>query len=142
MSIKSINKSFSISGPLCRQEIRALAEAGVKTLINVRPDDEEPNQLNHETIKSWAQEAGLRYLFLPVVSGQYSPAAITAFGNFLTSEPVPQHAMCRTGTRALHLWALAGRDQGLSDVEIIAAGSEVGVDLTAILNKYTAIGLQ
>ena len=136
MSIKTVNNYLSISGPLCREDITGLAESGVKTLINVRPDDEEPNQLNHETIQSWAKEAGLNYQFLPVVSGQYSSEAITTFGKFLTSLPAPQHAMCRTGTRALHLWALARREQGVSDIEITSAGAAVGVDLAPLLTKY------
>lgn len=136
MNIRSINHHFSVSGPLNRDELKQLADAGVKTLINGRPDFEEPNQVPDAVLRIWAQDAGLDYYFIPVVSGQYSPTAVAEFGHVLLNAKAPVHAVCRTGTRVLHLWALARLEQGLSESEIKLAGDQVGVDLENVINGY------
>lgn len=136
MNIRIINHQFSVSGPLNRDELKQLADAGVKTLINGRPDFEEQNQVPDAVLRVWAQDAGLDYYFIPVISGQYSPTAVAEFGRALLNAKAPIHAMCRSGTRVLHLWALARLEQGLTESEIKLAGDGVGVDLENVINGY------
>ena len=81
MNIRTINHHFSVSGPLTKADIYALAEAGVTTLINGRPDFEEPNQIPDAMLRNWARGASLEYYFVPVVSGNYSERDVAEFGD-------------------------------------------------------------
>ncbi|MGB0215966.1 MAG: TIGR01244 family sulfur transferase [Alteromonas oceani] len=136
MNIRTINHHFSVSGPLTKDDLYTLALAGVTTLINGRPDFEEPDQVPDTILRVWAREAGLEYYFLPVVSGNYSEQDVAEFGRILQGATGRIHAICRTGTRVLHLWALARWEQGLSQHEIKLAGDQAGVDLDGVLLTY------
>ncbi len=136
MNIRTINHHFSVSGPLTKADFHTLAEAGVTTLINGRPDFEEPNQVPDAMLRVWARKAGLEYYFVPVVSGHYSAQDVAKFGRILLGAKGRVHAICRTGTRVLHLWALARWEQGLSQHELKQAGDQVGVDLDGVLVTY------
>ena len=136
MNIRTINHHFSVSGPLTKDDFYTLAQAGVTTLINGRPDFEEPNQVPDAMLRVWARTAGLKYEFLPVVSGNYSKQDVAEFGRILLGAKGRVHAICRTGTRVLHLWALARWEQGLSQHEIKQAGDQAGVDLNGVLLTY------
>lgn len=136
MNIRTINHHFSVSGPLTKDDFHNLARAGVTTLINGRPDFEEPNQVADAILRVWAREIGLKYYFIPVVSGHYSTQDIAEFGRILLGAKGRVHAICRTGTRVLHLWALARWEQGLSQHEIKQAGDQVCVDLDGLLVTY------
>ena len=136
MNIRTINHHFSVSGVLTRDDMDALAEAGVTTLINGRPDYEEPDQIPDAILQGWAREAGLDYYFVPVVSGNYNEQEVVTFGQILLKAKGRVHAICRTGTRVLHLWALARLVQGLSQQEIKLAGDRAGVDLDGVLLTY------
>jgi sulfide:quinone oxidoreductase len=124
---------LSTSGPLTLAELTELRDKGVKTLINVRPDGESDDQIATAELSQWAKSLGMEYHFLPVVSGQYSPSSVSSMLQILAVTPQPIHAMCRTGTRAIHLWALASKKKGDSTKGIIAAGLRAGVDLTALV---------
>ena len=136
MNIRTINNHFSVSGPLTKDDLYTLAQAGVTTLINGRPDFDEPNQVPDAILRVWARAAGLEYKFLPVVSGNYSIQDVAEFGRILLGATGRVHAICRTGTRVLHLWALARWEQGLSQHEIKQAGDQAGVDLDGILLTF------
>ena len=136
MNIRTINHHFSVSGPLTKDDLHTLAQAGITTLINGRPDFEEPNQVPDAILRMWARETGLEYYFLPVVSGNYSEQDVAKFGRILLGARGRVHAICRTGTRVLHLWALARWEQGLSQHEIKQAGDQAGVDLDGVLLTY------
>jgi len=136
MNIRIINHHFSVSGPLTKGDFHTLVQAGVTTLINGRPDFEEPNQVPDALLRVWARSAGLEYNFLPVVSGNYKEQDVAEFGRILLGARGRVHAICRTGTRVLHLWALARWAQGLSQHEIKQAGDQAGVDLSSVLLTF------
>lgn len=136
MNIRIINHHFSVSGPLTKGDFTTLVQAGVTTLINGRPDFEEPNQVPDALLRVWAGSAGLEYHFLPVVSGNYKKQDVAEFGRILLGARGRVHAICRTGTRVLHLWALARWAQGLSQHEIKQAGDQAGVDLSSVLLTF------
>lgn len=134
MIIRSVNHHFSVSGPLSQADIKHLAQSGVAALINGRPDFEEPGQTPNATISTWAVHEGLRYYFVPVKSGHYSDKAIDEFGDILMKTTGRVHAICRTGTRVLHLWALARIRQGSSVAEVLQMGNDAGVDFHEIID--------
>ena len=105
-----------------------------RTIINNRPDDEEPGQPSSEEIEAEARRLGLEYVHIPVVPGQISEEQVAAFGNAVSGSEGGVLAFCRSGTRAATLWALsqAGR-RGVDD--ILKAAAAAGHDLSRLRPK-------
>ena len=113
-----------------------LAERAPKfrTIINNRPDSEEPGQASSAEIEAEARRLGVDYVHIPVVPGQVSDEQVAAFGNVLKSRPGPVLAFCRSGKRAATLWALSQVGQR-SVNEILKAAAAAGYDLSDLKPK-------
>ena len=110
MTITTITDAFSASGELCEQDLKQLSEQGVSTVINVRPDNEAPEQTTNAQWNTLCQQYGLQYFFIPVKSGQYSEHDVKQFKDAIDGAQNKVHCFCRTGTRAVHLFALANKN--------------------------------
>ena len=98
----------------------AARAAGIRTVINNRPDGEAADQLTDAEARALAQANGLAYVFVPVVSGGIGPATIASFAAAVADHPGPHLAYCRSGTRSCHMWAFA--TAGERPVEATLAG--------------------
>ena len=130
MNIKKVNECFAVTEQLNVGDVTDLAAQGVKSLICNRPDGEVPGQPTYAEIAAAAQQHDLGIRHIPVVSGQVGPADVLAFGAALAELPSPLVAYCRSGTRSIHLWALAQGNNGVSSAEILSAGTATGYDLS------------
>lgn len=131
--MKAINSQFYICGPIPFPDLKEARKQGVKSLINVRPDGEQDGQLDNTAYQRWATELGLEYAYLPVAGGNYAPNDVAIFDELLRCLPTPILAVCRTGTRAMHLWALVQKSRGQTTQSIVDKGSKVGIDVRPIL---------
>jgi sulfide:quinone oxidoreductase len=113
-----------------------LAELAPKfrTIINNRPDSEEPGQPSSVEIEAEARRLGLDYVHIPVVAGQITDAQVAAFGKALKTRPGPVLAFCKSGKRAATLWALSQVGQRSVD-EILKGAAAAGYDLTDLKPK-------
>src|ERR1700733_9206698 len=123
---------LSAAGALSRDDIEALAAAGVKTIINNRPDGEDPGQLPAEEARRLAAAHGIAYHHIPFVGGTLSAADIDAFDAVLKIAPQPVVAHCRSGTRSTMIWALTRMRQGEDPAALVALGARNGVDISAL----------
>lgn len=105
--MKQVSNNFSISGPINDEVIIALKARGVTKIVNVRPDNEEPGQKSTEQMANKIRSHGIEYSYIPVKSNCYCEQDIAEFFSQLAIGDDKVHAFCRTGTRAIHLWALA-----------------------------------
>jgi sulfide:quinone oxidoreductase len=128
-----ITEFLSVAGQIGREDIAALAEQGYGTIINNRPDDEEPGQLRHEDAQGEAQKHGLEYQYQPVVTGAITRAQVAAFQKAILRAPQPVLAHCRSGTRSYLLWC-ASRVlfDGESSLKLVAEAALKGYDLRAL----------
>ncbi len=129
MDLKRLTPTLSVAPQIAPDDLPAAAAAGFTTLICNRPDGEQPGQPDHETMARAAQAAGLRFVFLPVVTGQLNEAQGRAFGEALAQAEGPVLAYCRSGTRSTQLWALsqAGKRPW---AEVLQAAAAAGYDLS------------
>ena len=123
-----------------RAAIQEIAASGAKTLINNRPDGEEPGQLPAEQAREEAEKLGLTYIHIPVTSSAIAPGDVEAMQKALESAPKPAVMHCRSGTRSTLLWAagevLAGRrDAG----ELVADAAEKGFQITSLPTLVTRL---
>ena len=123
---------LSVAGNLDRADIDALAAAGVRTIVNNRPDDEDPGQLPAVEARRLAEAHGIAYHHIPITAATLSRADVDAFAAVLGPAPQPVVAHCRSGTRSALLWALARVREGADPNELIAAAARYGIDIAAL----------
>src|SRR5262249_47499114 len=103
---------FEVAGKLDSTDLEALAAAGVRTIVNNRPDGEDPGQLDAAEARRIAEEFGLQYHHIPITAQRLSRADVDALAAVLQAAPAPIVAHCRTGTRSALLWSLTRLRQG------------------------------
>ena len=123
---------LSVAGKLDRDDIDALADAGVRTIVNNRPDDEDPGQLPAAEARRLAEAHGIAYHHIPVTAASLSRADVDAFAAVLGSAPQPVVAHCRSGTRSALLWALARMREAADPGSLIAEAARHGIDIAAL----------
>ncbi|MEM6838418.1 MAG: TIGR01244 family sulfur transferase [Cyanobacteria bacterium P01_C01_bin.120] len=128
---RALSETFAASTQLSESDFAALAAAGYKTIINNRPDGEEPGQLTAAAARQLAQEHGLNYVHIPVKMPEISPTVVAQFQAALEENPGPILAHCKSGTRSSLLWAIAmAKRTDASIDELIQGAAQAGYDLT------------
>src|SRR4051812_29169110 len=109
--MKKLDENVRVAGQILPGDLAAVAAAGGRTVVNNRPDGEEPGQpLGREIEAAAAAAAGLGYRHIPVAGG-FSPAQVEEMAEALEAGPVL--AFCKSGTRSTYLWALAQASRGV-----------------------------
>lgn len=106
-AVHRLTPAFGVAAQLDVDDIPALAAQGWRSLLCNRPDGETADQPASAGLVQAAAAHGLAWRHIPVVSGQWRDADVAAFAEALRTLPAPLLAFCRTGTRSIHLWALA-----------------------------------
>lgn len=135
MTINTLTDTFSASGELSEQDLTYLFDNGVSTLINVRPDNEAPDQKNSADWRVLCQKHGFYYIHIPVSLCQYTAHDIQQFKDALNSAEKKVHSFCRTGARAAHLFALANKEACTFD-QLQTLLKSKGYDLNVISDKF------
>jgi uncharacterized protein (TIGR01244 family) len=132
MTAIQVTDDFSVAPQLTPDDVDILAAAGFKTIICNRPDRESAGQPVCAEILAAAQDHGMVFHNIPVVSGQLTLEDIAAFTEALEESPVPILAYCRTGTRSIQLWGLSRGLRGMAPEEIVRLGAQAGYDLSGV----------
>ena len=127
-----LSSGVSAAGALDRADIDALAGAGVRTIVNNRPDGEDPGQLPAAEARRLATAHGIAYHHIPVTAATLSRADVDAFAAVLRDAPAPVVAHCRSGTRSALLWALTRLREGADPLSLIAAAAQHGIDIAGL----------
>lgn len=106
MEIRKITDAYSVAPQISATDISAIKQAGFKSVICNRPDDEHPGEASSaDEVKLAAEKAGLDFRYIPVVSGQMTPQNVADQKAALDGLPSPVLAYCRSGTRCTNLFA-------------------------------------
>ena len=135
MDLHKISEDLTVTGQVDPAAIPNLAAQGISSLICNRPDGETPGQPSFSAVEQAAAAAGIKTLYLPVVSSSISDVDVAAFGKALDELPKPILAYCRSGTRSTVLWALseAARKRPIED--ILSAAARAGYDLSGLIPR-------
>lgn len=122
-----------LDGVSVRDQIRLGAVAdigkqGIRTLIDLRPDGEAPDQPPSSEVAKAAASAGLRFAYVPTPNGAIPDATVDALAKALAGSDQPVLLYCRSGSRAARVWALAeaSRPGGASASVILSTVNAVG----------------
>ena len=140
MKATVVEEDFAVAPQVSASDIADLAKEGVKTLINNRPDGEEPGQLSSAEARAQAEKLGLHYVFLPVRTDTISAADVDAFARVLESSPKPILAHCRSGTRCYLMWAATQAAQGKDVNQLVMRAAGDGYDLRVLPDLLRRIG--
>ncbi|RCK52419.1 sulfide:quinone oxidoreductase [Thalassospira profundimaris] len=135
--MKRLSDELTVSPQVPLEAIPAIADAGFKTIICNRPDQEDPGQPSFDDIRAKAEEHGLQAVFMPVVSGNVQDADADAFADTLAKAAKPVFAYCRTGTRCTILWSLANAGKLPTD-DIVNAAATAGYDMSGLVPRIEA----
>jgi uncharacterized protein (TIGR01244 family) len=128
-----ITETLSVAGQITREDIAAFAKDGYGTIINNRPDGEEPGQMSHEEAAAEAAKHGLEYRYFPVLTNTITRRDVVAQEHAALLGPQKVLAHCRSGTRCYLLWA-AGQAlyHGQTPLKLVAEGALKGYDLRVL----------
>ena len=133
MQTTQVTDFLSVAGQISKDDIADLAKSGVATIINNRPDNEEPGQLTAAEAEAEAKKHGVDYRYLPVTSNSITRAQVVEFEKLLLRSPKPILAHCRSGTRCYLMWAasraLFNRE---SPLKLVAQAAIKGYDLRVL----------
>ena len=120
-----------VAGQIAPADLAAIAAAGVRIIVNNRPDGEEPGQPTGEAIRAAAEAAGLAYRHIPVAGG-LAAEQVAALADLLGESEDRLLLFCRTGTRSTYLWALAEAQNGTDPETLMTRAAAAGYDLSSL----------
>jgi uncharacterized protein (TIGR01244 family) len=100
----------------------------IRTIIDIRPDGEDPKQNSSDEIREVAKNYAMQFAYIPVAHGPIPEQAVTDLQKALQSSPRPVLMYCRTGNRAARTFAL------------VLASQTDGPNLEEILNMVKSTG--
>ena len=126
--IKLTDKIF-VAGQIQPEDLAEYAEAGVKTVINNRPDGEDMMQPSGDAIKMAADILGMNYVAIPIAGG-FSADQVQAFRSVLDAAGEPVLGFCRSGTRSTLLWCLSQAGH-METEDILQTARDAGYEFSA-----------
>ena len=129
-----LDEKLLVCGQITPEDIAQAASAGVRLVINNRPDGEEPGQPLSADLKAQVEARGVAYRHIPISGGNFDDASVTAFGDALASFDGLALAFCRTGTRSTTLWALS-QAGSRPTAAVLSAANAAGYDLSHLRDR-------
>jgi len=124
-----------VAGQISPAQMQVLAEQGIRSVINNRPNMEAPLQPLSDDVETAAQAVDLGYAYIPMAGGLSADlieASVTAFNDM----PRPIIAFCASGMRSAVLWAFAHAEEFGVDGAMTAL-AEAGFNLEQIRQPLT-----
>lgn len=125
--MKALPGDVFVTGQVLPAQMQALAEQGMKSFVNNRPDMEAPLQPSSDDLEAAAQNIGVDYHYIPMAGG-LTPAIIEASVAAYKNSPRPIVAFCASGMRSVALWGFAHVEE-LGVEGVMEAIKSVGYDL-------------
>ena len=129
LDVKQVHPEYWVCGQIEPGDMTQAAEWGVRTIINCRPDNESEGQVSSADLEVAARAAGIQYHHVPMKPGQLEPGVVARYTRAVEGSEEPILGFCRTGKRAMILWAVANPRE-LDVEQRIAAANQGGFDLS------------
>ena len=111
MEYRQITDDYAVSGQITPEDVAAIKEAGFRSIICNRPDDEQPGQPSAEEIAVAAAAAELIFRHIPFTSGQMTAEDVQKMAEALDEIPGPVFAFCRSGARSTNIFMAAEQEK-------------------------------
>jgi len=130
-----------IAGQVVPEQVAELKAQGIRTIIDLRPDGEAPEQPSSAAVEVAARDAGLAFAYSPVAGSEVPAAAVDAVSRAILRPDNPVLIYCRSGRRAVRAWALAeaSRIGGLEAEAIQAVANSAGQPVDDLEERIAAL---
>lgn len=132
MDIRQLSEDFSVCPQINADDLQTIWDAGFRSLICNRPDDEEAGQPRVADVKAAALELGLEFTFIPVSSIADTSGQVAETRQVLAGLAKPVLAYCRSGTRCTVIWSQMQLGV-MPPREILAATAAAGYDMRQLV---------
>lgn len=140
---RKLTDRILVSPQITIDQVEQAKAQGVTLIINNRPDDEEPGQVNGAEIEAAAKAAGIAYLAVPVAHGGFAPWQLDGMAQALEQAADGKLlAYCRSGTRSTLLWALTRARAGDNADVLAAQAAAAGYDIAPVRQIMDALAPQ
>ena len=127
MHINQLSKDYSVAPQILVEDVDTILDAGFKSVICNRPDEENPVSCQIKAIKTAARAAGLEFAENVFDSYSFGLDKVQRQTQLLKQLPSPVLAYCASGNRCSVIWAFS------------LAGT---LEIDAILEATTRAGYQ
>lgn len=131
-NFRTLSDTVFASEQISLEDILTAKAAGITTIVNNRPDGEEPGAPQSDAIEAEARAAGLAYVSIPIGHSGFSETQIDAMIEAMKAASGPVLAYCRSGTRSTFLWALSSAKMGADPDGIVQAAMAAGYDVSPV----------
>ncbi len=138
MDLRRITADFAVAPQIEPGDMGYLADEGFVTVIDNRPDDEVPPELQTAAMRAAAEAAGLTFVANPVINGGLTMDMVETQGRAVEDAAGPVFAYCRSGTRSTIVWALSQAGRIPTD-EMVSAAAQAGYDLSHMRGQIDAL---
>lgn len=107
MMINRVSETYGACPQITPEDVAEIAALGYRAIMCNRPDNEDPGQTPVAEIRAAAEQHGLAFAFVPVLSSGITEANLNEFTATLDTLPAPVLAYCRSGTRSHNLWKIS-----------------------------------
>lgn len=114
IAYQELARGIWVTSQISLDDVRAGELHGVKTLVDLRPDGEAPDQPASAQVAEAAKAVGIDFAYIPVPHEAIPDEAVAKLQATLSGQPRPVLLYCRSGSRAARTWALveASREYG------------------------------
>ena len=109
---KTLNAQVSVAGQMTTDKFQQLIQAGFKSVIVNRPDQEQGNTISVTQLRQIAEQSQISVIYQPILSGKISQTDVIEFAKYYNELPKPILMVCRSGSRSSILFNQA-KSQGL-----------------------------
>ena len=128
--LRPVTANFAVAPQIDIADLSRIAEAGFTRIINHRPDGEGVTQPLSADFAKEAKRLGLKFVNLPFRPGHITPEVFDGLTSEWAASNEPTLAYCRSGTRAITLWARSEVSAGhITPAQAIAAADSAGYNL-------------
>ena len=140
MQINTLSDDYSVSPQIDVSDVPSIVQAGFKSVICNRPDQENPEPRQTGAIKAAVQAAGMEFAENVFDPSSFGPDKIEQQAELLAQLPSPVFAYCASGNRCAIVWAFAKAGRIATD-RILDATSRAGYQLAHLRPQLEILAL-
>ena len=136
MIIRELTTHLSVADQLTLDDLETVKEAGFKSVICNRPDEEGEPHAQADAMARKANALGLEFRYLPVSGASISDSDVEQHSMLLSEVPTPVLTYCRSGARCAKLWALS--ETGKQNVNtLVETVDKAGLSIVDIAHRLS-----
>ena len=140
MQINTLSDDYSVSPQIEVSDVPSIMQAGFKSVICNRPDQENPEPRQIEAIKAAVEAAGMEFAENVFDPSSFGPDKIERQAELLAQLPSTVFAYCASGNRCSIVWAFAQAGRIATDT-ILDATTQAGYQLAHLRPQLEMLAL-